>query len=306
MRRLATLKLLVMEELKNFWHLCTPGKLSGEIFMERKDYVFGMNLVALVAAEYRERVEIYTFQLMSNHLHFAISGNKEDINDFFWAFFKRLRRYLVTESRLTDLKGFFPNLIAIDNVPYLRNLIAYINRNGFLVNKDTTPFSYYWGANRYFFSLIPEYETNIKVPLDKVPVNERRRIFRSHFNDFPNCYYFIDDYVSPASYVNISLVETLFKNAHDYYYLVSRAVETFASFSKELGEQVTYTDEELQAVIYSISNAKFNSKPFELDKNAKIEIAKILHFRYNASNQQIRRVLRLDIEILEELFSSSR
>ena len=295
-----------MDELRSFWHLCTPGQLSGEIFRERKDYVFGMNLVALVATEYRGKVDIYTFQLMSNHLHFALSGEKEDVNDFFWALFKRLRRYLVTEGRSSDLMGFSPTLIAIDNISYLRNLIAYINRNGFLVNKNTTPFSYYWGANRYFFSLIQEYERRVLVPLSKISINERRKIFRSHFNDFPHSYHFIDDYISPVCYVNIANAESLFKNAHDYYYLVSRAVETFASFSKELGEHVTYTDEELQSVMYSISNEKYNSKPFELDKNAKIEIAKTLHFKYNASNQQIRRVLRLDIDILDELFSSSR
>lgn len=39
-----------------------------------------------------------------------------------------------------------------------------------------------------------------------------------------------------------------------------------------------------------------------MDKTQKIEIAKDLHHKYNASNKQIKRVLRLDETIIEELF----
>lgn len=295
-----------MEENRKFWHLCTPGQLSGEIFRERNDFVFGMNLVALLAAIHSGRVGIYTFELMHNHFHFVVSGEEGSIIDFFNDLYKRLKRYLVFEGRFSDMKGFYPTLVPIDNLAHLRNVIAYANRNGYLINKNTTPFSYYWGANRYFFSLAQEYESRQKVFIHEIPINERRRIFRSHFNDFPQNYYFTEDYISPCSYVLISEAESLFKSAHDYFSLVSRSVESFASISKELGDKVTYTDEEVSSVIYTISMDKYKTKPFGLDKDAKLDIAKTLHFKYNASNHQIRRVLRLDIEILEELFPSSR
>jgi REP element-mobilizing transposase RayT len=295
-----------MDESRKFWHLCTPGQLSGEIFRERKDFVYGMNLVALLAAIHMEWVAIYTFELMHNHFHFVVSGEECSIMDFFNDLYKRLKRYLVSEERFSDLKGFYPTLVPIENITHLRNVIVYANRNGYLVNKNTTPFSYYWGANRYFFSLAHEYEDRQKVLLHDIPINERRKIFRSHFNDFPQNYYFTEDYISPYCYVLISEAESLFKSAHDYFSLVSRSVETFASISKELGDKIAYTDEELSSVIYTIAMDKYRTKPFELEKNAKLDVAKTLHFKYNAPNQQIRRVLRLDIEILEELFPSSR
>ena len=139
-----------MEENRKFWHLCTPGQLSGEIFRERKDFVFGMNLVALLAAIHMEWVGIYTFELMHNHFHFVMSGEDGDIMHFFNDLYKRLKRYLVSEGRFSDLKDFCPTLVPIDNITHLRNVIAYANRNGYLANKNTTPFSYYWGANRFF------------------------------------------------------------------------------------------------------------------------------------------------------------
>ena len=296
----------VLAQEKKLWHLCTPGELSGAIFRKNTDYVFGMNMVALLAAVFKERIKIYTFQIMSNHFHFVLSGNEDDIMSFFAHLYRRVKKFLVLQGRLSDLKGFSPTLIQITDIGYLRNVIAYVNRNGYVVDKHTTPFSYKWGANRYFFTPLQEYEYKLRKPLSKISVNDRRRIFHSHFNDFPQDYYFIDDFISPLSYINILDVECIFNNAHHYYSLISRQVETFSTIAKQAGDEISYTDEELSAVLYSMSIKKYDAKPFELDKESKIEMAKELHFRYNANNQQIRRVLRLDIDIVNSLFPAQK
>ena len=33
---------------EQLWHLCTPGNLSGVLFVEKKDFEYGMNATALV------------------------------------------------------------------------------------------------------------------------------------------------------------------------------------------------------------------------------------------------------------------
>jgi hypothetical protein len=40
----------------------------------------------------------------------------------------------------------------------------------------------------------------------------------------------------------------------------------------------------------------------QLSAQQKVDTALYMHFNYNASNQQLRRMLRLDLSILEELF----
>jgi hypothetical protein len=204
----------------------------------------------------------------------------------------------------SDLKGFFPSLFPINDITYLRNVIAYVNRNGYLVDRNTTPFSYKWGANRYFFSPLNEYETLLKSPLSDISINAKRKIFHTHFNGFPENYYLIEGYISPLCYVGIEEAESIFKSAHHYYSLVSRQVEMFSSISNQVGDMIVYTDEELSSVLYSICKARYGCKPFDIEKNAKIELAKELHFKYNASNQQIRRVMRLDIDVVNALFKS--
>lgn len=286
------------------WHLCTPGELSGVLFRNHSDYVYGMNLVGLVAAMFRGRVQLYTFQIMSNHFHFVLKGEKEEVFKFFRELYIRMKKFLVLQGRFSDFKGFFPSLFPINDISYLRNVIAYVNRNGYLVDRNSTPFSYKWGANRYFFSPLNEYEPLLKSPLSDISINSKRGIFHTHFNDFPENYYLIEGYISPLCYVGIEEAESIFKSAHHYYSLVSRQVEMFSSISNQIGDMIVYTDEELTSVLYSICRSRYGCKPFDIDKNAKIELAKELHFKYNASNQQIRRVMRLDIDVVNALFKS--
>lgn len=46
------------------------------------------------------------------------------------------------------------------------------------------------------------------------------------------------------------------------------------------------------------------TSPGLLPKDAKIEIAKTLHYDYNADNKKIARMLKLDIHILNGMFTS--
>ena len=65
---------------------------------------------------------------------------------------------------------------------------------------------------------------------------------------------------------------------------------------------VTYTDDELFTAANALSAKRFELSTKVLGKNQKIEIAKELHYGYNASNKQIKRVLRIDEAVVNELF----
>ena len=129
------------EQQGPFWHLCTPGDLSGLLFREAKDFVYGMNLVAHAAALH-ESVDIYTFVIMNNHLHFVLSGDQEDCIAFFNFISKRLKRYLSLQERVSDFNGFNYKLFSINDLYYMRNVIAYINRNAYVANTSYTPYNY--------------------------------------------------------------------------------------------------------------------------------------------------------------------
>ena len=59
----------------------------------------------------------------------------------------------------------------------------------------------------------------------------------------------------------------------------------------------------MYAAAVRYADKAFGSKQLTLlSPEQKIQLARELHFRYNASNQQIRRMTKLDIGILNELF----
>lgn len=289
------------EDLGPIWHLCTPGEFVGVIFKDRDDYVFGMNLVGLCAANFSPQLKILTFQIMSNHLHFVIECEEPVIGEFFTFLKKRLQRYLANSGYLGSLSGFVTNYFRINESRYLQNVIVYVNRNGYLVDRQSTPLTYEWGANRYFFNKFTQNEVIVKV--SQLSLEKRRAMFKSRNFEIPADYIVTQGYISPLSYCHITLAESFFKDANQYFHLSSRQIESYSSIAKELGDKVTYTDYEIYSAIMSLCIRRYEVKnPSLLDKDAKIEVAKIMHFDYNASNKQIKRVLRLDESVIESLF----
>ena len=308
-----------------FWHLCTPGKSQCLLFRELSDYVQGMNMVALSAYKYSSSVWIYAFELMSNHFHFVIQARREDAQEFYEDFYNRLRRFLGRQGRKHELNDISYSLIPIDNETYLKNLIAYVHRNAFLVNSSCTPFSWLWGTNAHIFSSLEPYLN--KTYLNSIAKRPKQDMFHSREVDFPDNYYLIhplqnhplenhplknypleDDntatgYISPACYCKIAECEKLFKSAHQYYFNITRKVESFSDIARELGDSITYTDEEIFSVTTHLLLTKYNKEKLSmLNRNEKIEMAKVLHFNYNAGNEQICRVLRLSDALIDSMF----
>ena len=293
-------------ELGPVWHLCTPGTHQCAIFRRREDYVFGMNLVALAASSFREEVKILTFELMSNHFHFVLACQEPTLNVFFDFIYKRLRRYLMAEQRSGDVNDLVFNYFAVDNLRYLLTLIAYVNRNGYLIDTNHTPFTYPWGSNMFFFN--PCVNDMLAVEVSTLSLEKKRQLFKSRNFDIQGNYRFLTNagFISPASYCEVALVESLFKDAHCYFSFISRKVESFSQIAKELGDSIFYTDEEIYSAVYSICIRKYDVKnPTLLGRNEKIEMAKTMKYDYNANNSQIMRILKIDERILDELFPST-
>ena len=290
---------------KCVWHVCTSGENQCVLFRDSDDFRCGMNIVGVAALVFKESVEILTFELMSNHVHFVLHGDKEDVEMFFDYFYRRLRRLFIRQERLSDLKGFAASYHLVDTESYLRNLIAYVNRNGYVVNINETPFSYMWGANRYIFNEATSLEG--KSFVNDMPKKKRDEFF--HIKDicFPDSYYLVDGYISPVCYCKILECETLYKNAHHYFSLISRNVESFKDIAQIAGDSIIYSDEEMFSASIHFARKNFEKQKITLlDRNEKIELAKHLHFNYNASNKQISRLLKMEDSTVRALFPKAR
>ena len=282
-----------------FWHICTDGQSMEIICETEEDYKFEVTVIAIAAA--LTGVKILTFQVMSNHIHVIVEGLESMCKDFFSEVKRRLRRYRNSNGRFASFEKFEASFIPIDNLRSMRYEIAYTNRNGYLANPSCTPFSYPWGAGYLYFT--PHAFVTDAAPFGDLTRDEKLKMCRSRIPDLPAGYMVKDGLILPQSFCAIKYGESLFRDAHQYFSIVSKNYEAYSEIAKRLGDDVFLTDDEMFAALSMLAKKKYGDGRVTLLPNAsKIELAKTMRSDYNASEGQIQRMLRLDRGTVSELF----
>jgi REP element-mobilizing transposase RayT len=280
-----------------YWHLYTQGHDTPLIFKKKDDYVFAMNIVCQAACEFPQ-TKIITFEIMGNHLHFLLNGEREVAQAFFTFIRKRLALGL-RESFPDGLPGTFTASIKpVEDINSLRNTIVYINRNGFVADQTQTPYSYPWGAGRYYFNEFP-----ILQEFKDLKDREVRQMFRARKPPIPEACKIIDGYIAPSSYCSIKLGMAFFRHAHHYISLLFRNVEAYGEIAMELGDNEACTDNELYSQLSRIIQSRYNlATSKDLTKAQKTDLARTLRNTYRSSNSQISRVLGLSLYEVDAMF----
>lgn len=204
-------------EAGSCFHVCSKEN-HPVLFHNEEEFKAAMNVVAFTAFLF-PHLRIYTFVIMDNHFHFALSGQKTEIQ----LLLRRLVNKMASQPSLAassnDIAKLDFKIINIDSLGNLRNVIAYINRNGAVVFPDENVFTYKWGANRFFF--------NVEAKLRhiecgrKANCREKRNMIHSAQFD-SNDVLLVDGYVSPLCFCRIVEGESYFRNSRHYFHSVSR------------------------------------------------------------------------------------
>lgn len=281
------------------WHLYTPEN-HPVILTDEADFKVAMTLLAICSLNFPS-IRILTFQWMSNHLHITLAGPEEHTAALFRMLKKHLRYYLRSIGHSEGVKEWTFSLRHIEGLKDLRNVISYNNRNGFLVNPNTTPFNYPWGANRFFFN--QDARKRFEDCHETIRLKYIRGTFHTHKFDSFTGLPFLDGFIPPPAFCDIVSAEGLFRNARHYFSAVSRNIEGIKTVANEIGENIYYMDDELYSAVTGICREQYNVKqPFMLPANAKLEVARRMYYDYNASPKQIARILRIDQSLLINVF----
>lgn len=280
-----------------YWHIYTPGVETPVLFGVKEDYVFMMNLICQSAVA-TDGMEIIAFEVMSNHLHIVVSGEELFARRFFAFLDKRLKRCAKSLTCKEIPSSFEARYKEIDSLQSLRNTIVYVNRNGFVTDRNYTPFTYPWGTGKYYFNGagFGGVNTNLNV-------NEMRRMFRGRAAIFPDTYQVNDGYIIPSSYCNLELGMSLFRDAHHYFFMVSKTVEAYGELASELSDVEYLTDMELVSQMVKLLKGDYNVTSLrDLGKAQRYDLARQLRFKFRSSNEQIRRVLNLTSAEVNTIF----
>ena len=283
-----------------YWHVYTDGTKMQNIFCNEEDFKIGMWCLA-AALHLCKSVRAITFELMGNHVHLILAGQKEDCIKAFGLFVERLRQAFPKRQRIIDWSKLKMEILPIESLQALRNEIIYVNRNAFVANPMYTPDSYPWGGGCAYFC--PWLKHLATTPLGELPILTQRALLHTNKIAPLADLKLLDSMPFIPSFCDIKLGESMFRDARSYFNSLTRNAEAFSQIAARLKDTIFLTDEELYSVICSHINKEYSVKtPSQLSAQQKIDTARHMHFGYNASNQQLRRMLRLDLAILEELF----
>lgn len=126
-----------------YWHAYTRGLEKGLIFRSREDFVYGMNGVPVCALMCG--VDVLSFTLMTNHVHFVVTGREDSCLGF-------MRNYRRRLSRLADMGG--NSAVGMKEIPdkeiFMRT-VAYVLRNSLSSEPEVLPLFYEWGSGSCYF-----------------------------------------------------------------------------------------------------------------------------------------------------------
>lgn len=284
-----------------FWHVYTDGTQMQNIFSHEEDFKAGMWCLAASLHSNREMIRALTFELMSNHVHIILAGQRENCIKAFNLFAARLKMAFPRRRRTIDWSKFKMDILPIDNLQTLRNEIIYVNRNAFVANPSYTPDSYPWGGGCAYFC--PWLKHLTSTPFVELPILTQRALLHTkNIAPFASLEE-IDSMPFIPSFCDITLGESIFRDAQSYFNSLTRNAETFSQIASRLKDSIFLTDDELFFATVSFINKEYSVRTVaELSAQQKINTARHMRFCYNASNQQLRRILRMDLAIIEELF----
>ena len=283
-----------------YWHIYTDGTKMQNIFCCEDDFKTAMWILAASMHMFKG-VWVITFELMGNHLHLILAGQQEECIKAFDLFAARLRQAFPKRQRAIDWSKFNMDILPIESLQALRNEIIYVNRNAFVANPEYTPDSYPWGGGCAYFN--PWLRHLKTTNLGEMKVNSQRSLL--HTRDVAPFSQLLEVGGMPfiPSFCDISLGESMFRDARSYFNSLTRNAEAFSQIASRLKDSIFLTDEELYSVICTYISKEYSIKsPSQLSAQQKIDTARQMHFGYNASNQQLRRMLRMELSVLEELF----
>ena len=285
-----------------YFHLHTQPLEDVVLFTNDEDRTVALNYVAITLGEVS--CKLLALAMMSNHFHFVLSGEKEQVATFWDIFQRRLDTYFTRHGRPGIMRRISATPTPIADLAQLRTEIAYVIRNRFVVRTDVHVFADPWSSGSLYFNPLLKKEG---VSAACLHGRELREFTRSRLLTEVNpSIYVLDGCAQIWSFVDYQLVESLYDNARQFVHSVLKNVEAQVETARRLGERPFLSDEELFPLAFRYSRDAFQAdKLSNLDGSQRKQLAIWIKRKYSASNKQLARLSGLSIREVNELFPLS-
>lgn len=278
--------------------MCSEGLEKRMIFRNRREFIMGINYVAL--CHLKCNVRILCFCLMGNHFHFILSGSYQEC----WKFgneYKRMCGMMMKRTQESDagMKDVELQVKEITNMSYLEYAIAYVLRNPVVAGFRIMPHQYEWGSGDMYFR--SSYIASGR-RADSFSIKELSRLLNSNIK-IPG-HYIIDEsgIISPLNYIDYKAVEDIFKHPSRLLGLLSAKKETEFEIFMGVADNYTPDIEELKDSVRELIRVEFGVKAVsQLSMEQKVLLCGLMRRNFRASRKQIALITRLNMETINKV-----
>lgn len=284
------------EGKRGCYHFSSSHQETRRIFRSRKDFIFGVNTLALLLPG--SDVQLIAYCLMDNHIHILLIGEYAKCLKYYDRVVHRLAIMVGKEYGVSGiLKRDEVDIVPVMNDMQLKNEICYIHRNPYKA-RIASPVSYPWSSADVYFPLrMPEGNK-----ISKMSFTEAKKLFRTH-ETIPESYEHKDGKITNTSFVSSKKAMEKFISSVDYFDLLRRySLESEVEESHGIHESVTFSDVELQERIKHLCVNEFHGDSHRsLNRKDLLRLARIVSARYGARPTQLARLLGVDKETLSRI-----
>lgn len=287
-------------ERMDYW-LATTDHLTDRIwFRDDEDFKMGMNLVAILAVALQ--VDVLSFILMSNHVHFVLSCSHDDAKQFMNEFKRRYSQYLRGKYGSKELL----RKVHVDIRPIsgtgesLEWAIAYVQMNSVAAGICLNASGYPWGTGDTFFKTKREKGRRLGTLSERA----RRRLLHSK-EELPHDLLVGEDgYILPESYVNRDFVELVFRTPTRMGFFLNNSSKAKRRLESDEKSSPAFRDQNILSAIPDLCSSLFRkSSVNELTEDEQAELLRQLRFRFSANANQLGRVTGLSYERVTDLLN---
>lgn len=283
---------------REYYHVCSEGLEKRMIFRNRREFIMGINYVAL--CHLKCNVRILCFCLMGNHFHFILSGSYQEC----WKFgneYKRMCGMMMKRTQESDagMKDVELQVKEITDMNYLEYAIAYVLRNPVVAGFRIMPHQYEWSSGDMYFR--SSYIASGR-RADSFSIKELSRLLNSNIK-IPG-HYIIDEsgIISPLNYIDYKAVEDIFKHPSRLLGLLSAKKETEFEIFMGVADNYTPDIEELKDSVRELIRVEFGVKAVsQLSMEQRVLLCGLMRRNFRASRKQIALITRLNMETINKV-----
>lgn len=281
---------------RGIYHFSSSHQETRRIFRSDKDFIFGVNTLALLLPG--SRVKIIAYCLMDNHIHLLLCGTYKDCLEYYDKVTLRIAQML---GKTYGISGVFRrddlDVVAVTSESQLKSEICYIHRNPYKA-RMASPETYRWSSADVYFSNRIQHGSKVS----GLGAAEIKRLFRTH-SKVPGTYEFEDGRILNSSFVFYKSTVEKFSGSVEYFDLLRRhSLEAEVEEAHGIHESVVFSDSELTERIKAICINEFHRESISmLDRKELLRMARLISYRYGAGRAQLARILGVGKDVLERI-----